>query len=77
MEFIFDYRLRLQQVEANSVYELLYGRLFEQGLLDRPFSPAVARELDPVLYWNGDRFVPAPAMNRRWRDPAPERRAER
>jgi hypothetical protein len=64
-------------VEANSAYELLYGRLFKQGLLEHPFSPAVARDLGPVLYWDGERFVPEPAMNRNWRGFEQERRAER
>ena len=77
MEFLFDYQLRLERVEANSAYELLYGRLFKQGLLEHPFSPAVARDLGPVLYWDGERFVPEPAMNRHWRGFEQERRAER
>lgn len=77
IDFMFDHRLRLEQAEANSVYELLYGRFFQQGLLDRPFSPAVVREMDPILYWDGDRFVTTPTVNRHWREPASERLAGR
>lgn len=76
MEFLFDHQLRLERVEANSAYELLYGRLFRQGLLKRPYSTAVTHELGPVLYWDGERFVPTPSMNRHWRGFEQERRAQ-
>jgi hypothetical protein len=67
MDYILRPDLSLERAEASSDYEMLYRHLFRERMLSEPFSPAVVRNLDPILYWNGEQFTPQPAMNRHWK----------
>jgi len=69
-----DYFLRpdlsLDHVEMSSSYEMLYRYLAASGALVQPFSHSVINSLEPIRYWDGERFVTTPTMNRRFRAPS-------
>ncbi len=63
--FRLDRRLRLLGVDAGPTY-LAYHRCLEaNGMLDRPFSKEELVGMEPVLYWNGERYTAEPTRNLR------------
>jgi hypothetical protein len=71
VDYFLDARLALRRAAANSQYELIWRTLFEAGQVPRPFSPSEIQNLEPILYWDGERFVPTPTPNRHWQDRLP------
>mgnify|MGYP000024930291 CR=1 FL=1 len=63
LDYFLRFDLSLDRVETSSAYAFLYRRLFEQGELRRAFSPKMVRDLDPVLYWDGTRFIATRTRN--------------
>ncbi|HQF88388.1 MAG TPA: hypothetical protein PLN26_14265 [Acidobacteriota bacterium] len=63
VDWFLDHRLTSARVEFSSYYPLIQQKLFEKGEIREAFSPSTAQRLDPVLYWDGERFVPTPTMN--------------
>lgn len=68
--FRLDRRLRLLGVDAGPAYLAYYRCLEANGMLDRPFSKEELDGMEPVLYWNGERYTAEPTRNLR-RAPPP------
>jgi hypothetical protein len=63
--FRLDRQLRLLGVDADPAY-LAYHRCLETaGILGHPFSPGELDRMEPILYWNGERYTPEPTRNLR------------
>lgn len=64
--FILNDRLALNNVVANSEYLALHHHLESVRILNHPFAPTELTRLEPLLYWDGERFIREPVMNRYW-----------
>jgi hypothetical protein len=68
LQFYFDPHFTLHKVVVDSGYPVVYRHLHEEGLLTEPYSEeTVLAGLDPILYWDGDRWTEQPTMTRYWR----------
>lgn len=63
--FRLDRQLRLLGVDTDPAY-LAYHRCLEaNGMLDHPFSKEELDGMEPILYWNGERYAAEPTRNLR------------
>lgn len=65
--YYFDPHMGIIKVLPESQFEALHRRLEAEGKLSRKLDDQYYEELrEGVRYWNGERFVKEPTMNRRY-----------
>jgi hypothetical protein len=52
-----DAAMRPVQLEVSLSFQQLWARVFKQGDLPRPYSPAEDREMSSILVWRNGAFV--------------------
>jgi hypothetical protein len=63
--YTFGPQMQIQSVIADDIFIKRHEQLEKQGKLTKKLGPAYYQELkDSVLYWDGDRFVSTPTMNK-------------
>jgi hypothetical protein len=68
----FDQRMKLKLVTLGDNFKVVYQRFYSEGKLKRPLTPAYTEKLkNSVLYWDGERFVNTPTMNKRFKATQP------
>ena len=63
--YIFGPGMRVEQVMGGDGFDTVHERQLEQGKLLKPLTPEYWMELkNSVLYWDGEKFVKTPTMNK-------------
>ncbi|MFN0156636.1 MAG: hypothetical protein ACKVRP_01030 [Bacteroidota bacterium] len=65
--YYFDPNLKCNRVEDSNEFTVLHNKYRSEGKLSKPLNDAYWKELlRGVLYWDGDKFVNTPTMNKRY-----------